>query len=140
MVRVYVVDRKQIAVGVLVRGSYVVITIADPGMSRAAVKNQPGLLDVLSLHFHDAEPWLGNPPNIRLMDEQDARDIRDFVMQWKDQADALVLNCVAGMSRSPAVAIGICQAMGWDCRHIIEDSQPNAYVLDLVLETFRHAE
>lgn len=135
--KVYVVDRQQIQAGVLVRGSYVVITIADPEMARAAVKRQSGLLDVLSLHFHDAEPWSGNPSNIRLMDEHDARAIYDFVKEWKGKADALVVNCVAGMSRSPAVAIGICQAMGWDCQDIIEDSQPNAYVLDLVFDIFR---
>lgn len=134
--RVSVVDRQQIESGVFVRGSYVVITIADPGMPQAAVKRQSGLLDVLPLYFHDAEPWSGNPSNIRLMDEQDAIAIRDFVMEWKDNADVLVANCVAGMSRSPAVVIGICQAMGWDCQHIIEDSQPNAYVLDLVYEIF----
>jgi len=137
---VEVVDREQIERGVPVRGSYVVITIADPGMPQASVKRQSGLLDVLPLYFHDAEPWSGNPSTIRLMDEDDAKAIYELVHQWKDTADALVVNCIAGMSRSPGVAIGVCRAMGWPHQHIIENSQPNAYVLRLVQEVFENAE
>lgn len=136
----YVVDRQEIEAGVPVRGSYVVITIADPEIPRAFVKRLSGLLDVLSLHFHDAEPWAGNPSQIRVIDERDALAIRDFVMDWKDKADALVVNCVAGMSRSPGVAIGVCRAMGWPHEHIIENSQPNTYVLTLVQEAFENIE
>jgi hypothetical protein len=44
--------------------------------------------------------------------ETHARDILAFVDTWR-LADRIVVHCLAGLSRSPAVAIGLCEVFGW---------------------------
>jgi len=41
-----------------------------------------------------------------------ARAILDFIADWV-HADRIVIHCMAGLSRSPAVGMGICELQGW---------------------------
>jgi len=133
-------DRRSIEHGIVVRTAYILISIRDPDKPPVRPRRPPGLLDVLFLAFHDAEPidGLRLPAKVRLMQRQDAEQIWQFVQQYQDRIGTIVCHCEQGMSRSPAVALALAEAMGGDANSILAESQPNRYVYDLLLDTIAH--
>lgn len=129
-------DRESVERGILVRSSYIVISIRDPDKRKVRVPKQPGLRGVRHLAFHDAEP-AGNralPENITLMTDDQARQVWEFVKKWEKQVGTIVIHCEQGMSRSPAVAAALCKRFGGDESRFFKEYQPNLYVYRLVLE------
>jgi predicted protein tyrosine phosphatase len=49
----------------------------------------------------------------RLFNEECARAIIVFVKQWAD-VHQIVIHCMAGQSRSPGIAMGLCELFSWD--------------------------
>ncbi len=129
-----VTDRESVEDGILVRGSYVVISIHDPEKRPARVVRQSGLRDVLRLAFHDAEPSddMKLPDDIVLMTAEQARRVWQFVQRWEGEVGIVVVHCEQGMSRSPAVAATLCRAYGGDEQRFFNDFQPNLYVYGLM--------
>jgi predicted protein tyrosine phosphatase len=130
-------DRDSIEHGVLVRSSYIVISIRDPDKRKARIPTQSGLRDVLYLAFHDAEP-VGNmtlPDDIILMSTDQAKQIWQFVRQWEAKVGAVVVHCEQGMSRSPAVAAALCKSYGGDEACFFREYLPNRYVYRLMLSS-----
>jgi predicted protein tyrosine phosphatase len=132
---ILVTDRKSIEDGILVRTSYIVISIRDPGKMKAAVRKTSGLRATLFLQFHDTEPTKGMilPPEIRLMSPKDAASIWAFVLKHSKNVGTIVVHCEQGMSRSPAIAAAICKGLGGDDQRFWREYQPNRYVYDLVV-------
>jgi len=128
-------DRASIEAGILVKSSYIVISIHDPDKRKARIPKQSGLRDVLYLAFNDAEPSesLALPAEIVLMSEAQAREAWAFVQKWAGQVGAVIVHCEQGMSRSPAVAAALCSAFGGDERRFFKEYQPNQYVYQLML-------
>lgn len=125
-----VTDRASIEEGIVVRGRYVVISIHDPDKPRPQIPKRVGLIDVLYLAFHDAEPTsqIELPAHIQLMTPEHAREIWSFVQQYQDHVDAIVCHCEQGMSRSPAVAAALAELRGEDSWRFFREYQPNEYV------------
>ena len=86
----------------------VCISISDPHAEPARVS--PKFASVLRLYFNDITE-LGEPTDI-LFAQEHARAITQFVDSWPS-AERIVLHCNAGMSRSPGVALGLCDLRGW---------------------------
>jgi predicted protein tyrosine phosphatase len=84
------------------------ISIADPNADPARLSND--FSAVLRLNFTDIVE-LEEPSDV-LFSEHHARAIRDFIDSWPD-ATRIVVHCHAGMSRSPGVALGLCDIRGW---------------------------
>jgi predicted protein tyrosine phosphatase len=84
------------------------ISIADPDAEPARVSRR--FAAVLRLHFTDIIEQ-GEPSDI-LFSEEHAQAIREFVDAWPD-ATRIVVHCQAGVSRSPGVALGLCDIRGW---------------------------
>ena len=135
--KIIVTDRETIQRGLVVRSSFVVISISNPGVPRARIKKVSGLKDVLYLSFNDSEPvdGLKLPQEIRLMTEDHARDIWKFVDQHKWQVGAMVVHCHQGMSRSPAIAAAIARYLDLDETRFWTEHQPNQFIYDLMLQT-----
>src|SRR3954468_3595204 len=89
-------------------GREVCISIANPGVSATVLSAK--FADVLRVSFSDiAAP---SPfPFDQLFDTDHARAIVEFVTRWTD-VDRIVVHCVGGVSRSPAVALGIAELLG----------------------------
>jgi predicted protein tyrosine phosphatase len=51
-------------------------------------------------------------PDYVLFNDQHARQILAFAKRWRD-ADRLIIHCQAGLSRSPGIAIGLCELFSW---------------------------
>jgi predicted protein tyrosine phosphatase len=84
------------------------ISIADPDAEPANLSTD--FAGVLRLNFTDIVE-MGEPSDV-LFSEIHARAIREFIDAWPD-ARRIVVHCQAGMSRSPGVALGLCDVRGW---------------------------
>jgi predicted protein tyrosine phosphatase len=84
------------------------ISIADPDADPAELSS--GFAAVLRLSFTDIIER-GDPSDV-LFSEDHAQAIRAFMDAWPD-ATRIVVHCHAGMSRSPGVALGLCDIRGW---------------------------
>lgn len=84
------------------------ISIADPDAEPAQLSS--GFAAVLRLHFTDIIEQ-GEPSDV-LFSEDHVRAIREFIDAWPD-ATRIVVHCHAGVSRSPGVALGLCDIQGW---------------------------
>jgi len=84
------------------------VSISDPDAEPARVSSQ--FTAVLRLEFHDVTQR-GEPSDILFAPEH-ARAIHDFLEKWPDP-DRIVLHCNMGVSRSPGVALGLCDVRGW---------------------------
>jgi predicted protein tyrosine phosphatase len=107
------------------------ISISDPDAPPADVS--PRFAAVLRLHFDDVTEQRANSDILFAADQ--ARAIVDFVDVWPD-ADRVVVHCNMGVSRSPGVALGLCDARGW-ATAALERSHPGWN--RLVRSTMRHA-
>ncbi|HEV7594264.1 MAG TPA: hypothetical protein VGO33_04640 [Gemmatimonadaceae bacterium] len=90
------------------RGVEICISIADPDADPAELS--PGFAAILRLQFTDIIER-GDPSDV-LFSEEHARAIREFIDGWPG-ATRIVVHCHAGISRSPGVALGLCDIRGW---------------------------
>jgi predicted protein tyrosine phosphatase len=90
------------------RGKEICISIADPDAEPARISDR--FAAVLRLHFNDVIER-GEPSDILFCDEH-ARAIRRFIRSW-GSAERVMVHCNAGVSRSPGVALGLCDLHGW---------------------------
>ncbi len=90
------------------RGREICISISDPDATPARVSSR--FAAVLRLNFNDVTER-GEPSDI-LFAEDHAREIREFVDSWPN-AERVMVHCNAGVSRSPGVALGLCELRGW---------------------------
>lgn len=136
-----VADRRTIERGLIIRTPYVVISVRDPKSARPRIPKRVGLRAVLSLAFHDAEPTqdLALPRDIRLFTRDQARKIWSFVQEHQESVGTIVCHCEQGMSRSPAIAIALAEALGDDAEAIRRNTQPNLFVYRLVREATQAA-
>ena len=65
---------------------------------------------ILRLAFSDIAASSPYPWDV-LFNEEHARDVLEFLATWRE-ADCIVIHCMAGQGRSPAVAMGICELFG----------------------------
>ena len=90
------------------RGKEICISISDPDASPARVSSR--FAAVLRLNFNDVVER-GEASDI-LFAEDHAREIREFLDAWP-KAERVMVHCNAGVSRSPGVALGLCDIRGW---------------------------
>jgi predicted protein tyrosine phosphatase len=84
------------------------ISISDPEAPSAQLSSS--FLAVLRLEFSDIVT--AELPADVLFAHEHAAAIKQFLEQWP-QAERLVIHCHAGVSRSPGVALGLCDSLGW---------------------------
>lgn len=84
------------------------ISISDPDAEPASVSGR--FVAVLRLHFDDITERA--VPSDVLFAADHARAVTEFIDKWPD-AERLVVHCNMGVSRSPGLALGLCDARGW---------------------------
>jgi len=84
------------------------ISISDPEAQPAKIS--PDFAAVLRLHFDDVTQS-GVPSDI-LFEASHALEINKFLDKWP-AAERIVVHCNMGVSRSPGVALGLCDLRGW---------------------------
>jgi len=53
-------------------------------------------------------------PSDVLFNEEHATQVTDFVRRHCTQVDRIVVHCMAGQSRSPGIALGLCELFSWE--------------------------
>jgi predicted protein tyrosine phosphatase len=89
-------------------GVEICISIIDP--AAPAAKLSAGFAAVLRLAFSDIVA-IECSEDVLFAPEQ-AVAIVEFVERWR-HADRMVVHCQVGASRSPGVALGLCDRFGW---------------------------
>lgn len=84
------------------------ISISDPDAEPADISAR--FVAVLRLNFDDVTQR-GEPSDI-LFAQDHAGAITEFLDNWPD-AERVMVHCNMGVSRSPGVALGLCDARGW---------------------------
>ncbi|HET7613109.1 MAG TPA: hypothetical protein VFK26_04235 [Gemmatimonadaceae bacterium] len=114
-------------------GREVCISISDPQAPPARISES--FVAVLRLHFDDVVE--STDPSDILFGAEHAREIDRFIERWPD-AERIVVHCNMGMSRSPGVALGLCDLRGW-ATAALERSHPgwNRLVRKKLVETGR---
>ncbi|HEX3234020.1 MAG TPA: hypothetical protein VHR41_07465 [Gemmatimonadales bacterium] len=90
------------------RGLEICISIADPDAPPARLS--PRFAAVLRLNFSDIVSV--EMPTDVLFAPEHATAVVEFVERWR-RAQRLVVHCHVGASRSPGVALGLCDRYGW---------------------------
>src|SRR5882724_6713491 len=90
------------------QGLEVCISIADPNVPPAQLS--PRFAAVLRLAFSDI--MAAEMPADVLFATEHAVAVVEFVERWR-HAERLVVHCHVGVSRSPGVALGLCDRYGW---------------------------
>jgi predicted protein tyrosine phosphatase len=86
----------------------VCISISDPSVPPARLS--PRFAGVLRLNFSDIVEAV-DPEDV-LFAAEHAGAIVAFMERWR-HAERLVVHCQVGQSRSPGVALGLCDRFGW---------------------------
>jgi predicted protein tyrosine phosphatase len=87
----------------------VCISITDP--KSEPVPLSPKFADVLRLSFSDIVESIPLSTH-QLFEDEHAAAIITFVDRWRD-VERIVVHCVAGLGRSPGVALAIADLQGW---------------------------
>ncbi|HEY1953251.1 MAG TPA: hypothetical protein VGG76_10620, partial [Gemmatimonadaceae bacterium] len=98
----------------------------------------PSFQAVLRLQFDDVVQR-SDPADI-LFAEEHALKIVAFMEQWAD-VDRVILHCNMGVSRSPGVALGLCDVRGWATAEL-ERSHPgwNRLVRGVIAQSFANSQ
>ena len=96
-------------------GIEICISISDPDLEEARLSEK--FAAVLRLAFFDLlAPITGQSI---VFGAEHAKAVVRFVEAWP-QADRIVVHCGAGLSRSPGVALGLCDRAGWPTESLEE--------------------
>ena len=120
-----------------------VISIIEPGVSVIFKEDTPSRI---TLSFHDIDPKAFPSPadclDYQPLSESDALRIVEFIKQnhAHHSKQVLYVNCMAGISRSGAVARFALDALQLDRRQFMKDNpqiMPNGHVLHLLKRYWR---
>lgn len=89
-------------------GVEICISISDPAVPAAQLST--AFAAVLRLEFNDIQA-AETPADVLFAADHAAAIVR-FVERWS-HAERLVVHCHVGASRSPGVALGLCDVFGW---------------------------
>jgi predicted protein tyrosine phosphatase len=99
MIRNVIFVSQAVACGLSPDERLAVVSVTEPGFGPALL--QPGWRDVLRLSFHDVDAAVDG---YLIFAEAQADALIDWLTAVEDRVDGIVVHCVAGISRSAAVA------------------------------------
>lgn len=86
----------------------------------------PRIIEKLSLTFDDIQTVQENQS---LLSEDQCLQIRDFVLQYAEEVETIVIHCCTGASRAAAIAFAVCHLLNIDDTWIWTSDRyyPNEY-------------
>lgn len=118
----------------------IIISIRDPNKVKPEFNiNNSSIKDILYLSFYDiSEETKSIFGGYESMSPIDAILIRDFVLKWQGEIDAIWVQCEMGMSRSAGIAAAIMEYFDLNSKEILESNQyyPNRLCYNLTKGAF----
>jgi predicted protein tyrosine phosphatase len=111
----------------------ILISITDPDEPLLDIQHPEAYLGVLRLSFHDVERILDGYPEVIPFTENDAESIINFIDNYKNDIELVVVHCEAGISRSAGVAAALSLILNNDCGFFHEYYYPNTLVKSIIL-------
>jgi predicted protein tyrosine phosphatase len=115
---------------------YAVLSFVDVGAEVPRIERREGLVERLVISADDCTPNDAEFNGRRLLplSQAQAKQIARFVHANADRIDTLVIHCHAGLSRSPAAALEIAQALAIAEIEMLngESVIPNEHVRDIL--------
>ncbi|NLI01352.1 MAG: hypothetical protein GX446_17890 [Chthonomonadales bacterium] len=108
---------------------HIVISITDPGTREAALADSPLRMGVLRLQFWDASE---HDNYADVPSEEHAAAIVDFVRRHLSDADLIVTQCEAGISRSSGVAAALSRWLNGHDEEFFQRYIPNRLIYRLI--------
>lgn len=119
---------------------HIVISIKTPGANKADIKPNFACLDKLFLEFQDIDLAKCDKyidcPELHPFNKKQAVEIIEFINFHLENIEGLIVNCEAGVSRSPAIAAAIALLLGQDNQIYFKKYLPNMYVYRTLIDTF----
>lgn len=117
---------------------HIFISISTPLQKEAVLVECPHRVEVLRLQFHDFEepqPELAavSGEEVRLISDDQARSIVEFVDRHRENVRLIVCQCDAGMSRSAGVAAALSRWLQGEDEAFFRHYLPNRLVYSTVL-------
>lgn len=114
--------------------SCVVISINDTDCNTVIYRNNK-ILDKLKLWFDDIDRPI---PKYQVMLSSDAIKIKDFIDDYKDKTNNIIVHCTAGISRSGAVGCVLARYLNGDDNYLLSTGKyiPNKHVYKTMCEVF----
>lgn len=115
---------------------HLVISITTTEHDLARLPEDGYRLDTLRLSFPDIDEPLEGMTDDWLFSEAQARTIWDFVVNRSRRAQRVVVHCDAGISRSPAVAAALTEAIHGDPSELFYRYSPNDRVYRILMRIY----
>jgi len=113
---------------------YLVISVTDPERDEAALAESPDRRAVLRLRFHDKGGRRPPAEGKMVMGPEEARAVVAFVRTHQAEAELIVCQCEAGISRSAAIAAALSRILQGEDHFFFEHYAPNDWIYHTLLE------
>lgn len=118
---------------------YIVISIQDPNYDFVKLPEQKSRLDWIGFKFYDLDKDTGVFPYSKFVfTNKQAKEIVCFVEKWKNKVDLILVNCVAGISRSAGIAGALSKILNKDDTYYFKKYLPNMLVYRKILEEYNN--
>jgi len=116
---------------------HIVISLQDPTYDFVQLPEQESRVDWLGIYCYDLDKDIGQFPYSRYMFEKHhAKEIIKFVEVRKQAIDLIIVNCVAGVSRSAGVAAALSKILNKDDMYFFKNYWPNMRIYSFILEEY----
>jgi predicted protein tyrosine phosphatase len=115
---------------------YAMISILGNPDEQIKLEDDPKRIFYLRMNFDDLDEDI-EPEKYHLFNEDDAKEILAFAKKAKNNIDALIVHCEAGISRSPAVGLALAQLLDTQNQDRIKHRFPlyNKHVYNTIIKT-----
>lgn len=116
---------------------HIVISIQEPDYNFVKLPEQKSRLGWIGLRFYDLDEDIAQFTYGKfLFEKKHAIMILKFVNLWKDKIDLILINCVAGISRSMAIGGALGKILNNDDTYFFKQGIPNMRVYRRLLKEY----
>ena len=114
---------------------HIVVSFQDPSYDFVKLPELDSRLAWIGFHCCDLDYDCGQFPYSRFLFERShAKELLNFINTWKDAVDLIVVNCVAGVSRSMGAGAALGKILNGDDKQFFKDGCPNMRIYRFILE------
>lgn len=114
-------------------GNHIIISVACPGSEVNFKKDlNPYCLDILKINFDDCD---NSNSELIEMKIEDANNIWEFIKKYENKIEGIIVHCLAGMSRSAAIAAAISEKYNGHDSNIFKTHTPNMHVYRMMINS-----